>query len=77
MLRRLTPVVARPLLAVTHTSALVLHHSLVTEASVRAVHRRGAAVVTWTVDDPVELVRVDRAGVDAIVTNDPRLFLPN
>jgi glycerophosphoryl diester phosphodiesterase len=40
------------------------------------VHRRGAAVVTWTVDDPVELVRVDRAGVDAIVTNDPRLFLP-
>jgi glycerophosphoryl diester phosphodiesterase len=30
--------------------------------------------VTWTVDDPVELARVDAAGVDAIVTNDPRLF---
>jgi glycerophosphoryl diester phosphodiesterase len=34
-------------------------------------------VVTWTVDDPDELVRVDEAGVDAIVTNDPRLFLSN
>jgi glycerophosphoryl diester phosphodiesterase len=31
-------------------------------------------VVTWTVDDPTELARVEDAGVDAIVTNDPRLF---
>ena len=53
-----------------------MHHSIVTEASVRAAHARGAAVVTWTVDDREELARVDRAGVDAIVTNDPRLFLP-
>jgi glycerophosphoryl diester phosphodiesterase len=44
---------------------------------VRAAHRHGAAVVTWTIDDPAELTRVDAAGVDAIVTNDPRLFLPN
>ena len=77
VLRRAMPIAVRPLLAVTRATALVLHHSLVTEASVRAVHRRGAAVVTWTVDDPVELARVDAAGVDAIVTNDPRLFLPN
>jgi glycerophosphoryl diester phosphodiesterase len=67
----------RPLLAVTRTSALVLHHSLVTDASVRAAHRRGAAVVTWTVDDPLVLAHVEAAGVDAVVTNDPRLFLPN
>ena len=76
LLRWLTPFVVRPLLAGTRATALVLHHSRVTEASVRAAHGRGAAVVTWTVDDPAVLARVEAAGVDAIVTNDPRLFLP-
>jgi glycerophosphoryl diester phosphodiesterase len=31
-------------------------------------------VVAWTVDDSDELARVDAAGVDAVVTNDPRIF---
>lgn len=75
-LRRTTPALVRPLLEISRASAVVMHHSLVTEASVRAARARGAAVVTWTVDDREELARVDRAGVDAIVTNDPRLFLP-
>lgn len=70
-----TPFLVRPLLALTRSSAVVMHHSIVTEASVRATHGRGAAVVTWTVDDPEELERVDDAGVDAVVTNDPRIFL--
>jgi glycerophosphoryl diester phosphodiesterase len=77
VLRWLTPFAVRPLLCVTRASALVLHHSLVTAGSVRAAHARGAAVVAWTVDDPLTLARVDAAGVDAIVSNDPRLFLPN
>ncbi len=75
--RWFAPSLVRPLLAYTRATALVLHHSVVTSGSVRAAHACGAAVVTWTVDDPRELVRVDHAGVDAIVTNDPRLFLPN
>jgi glycerophosphoryl diester phosphodiesterase len=41
---------------------------------VRAAHARGAAVVTWTVDDPAVLARVTRAGVDAVVSNDPGIF---
>lgn len=77
LLRWFTPLAVRPLLTVTRATALVLHHSLVTNASVRAAHARGAAVVTWTVDDPAVLARVDAAGVDAIVTNDPRLFRSN
>ena len=77
LLRWLTPVAVRPLLSATHATALVLHHSLVTTGSVRAGTLGGAAVVTWTVDDPVALARVEAAGVDAIVTNDPRLFLSN
>jgi glycerophosphoryl diester phosphodiesterase len=76
LLRFATPVLLRPLLAMTRADAVVMHHSLVSEASVHAAHRCGAPVVTWTVDDPVELARVDAAGVDAVVTNDPRLFLP-
>ena len=73
-LRRVTPPIVRPLLAVTRAHDVVLHHSLVTRASVRAAHARGAAVVTWTVDDPAILARVDEAGVDAVVTNDPLIF---
>ncbi len=76
LLRFLTPFAVRPLLWATRASAVVMHHSIVSAASVRAVHARGAAVVTWTVDDAAELARVEDAGVDAVVTNDPRLFLP-
>jgi glycerophosphoryl diester phosphodiesterase len=77
LLRWATPLVVAPLLSVTRATALVLHHSLVTNRSVRAAHARGAAVVTWTVDDPAVLARVEAAGVDAIVSNDPRLFRSN
>jgi glycerophosphoryl diester phosphodiesterase len=77
LLRFTLPFLVRPLLALSRASAVVMHHSIVTAAAVRAVHARGAAAVTWTVDDADELVRVAEAGVDAIVTNDPRLFLSN
>ncbi len=73
-LRRITPSVVRPLLAYTGASAIAIHHSVITRACVRAAHARGAPVVAWTVDRPVDLARMDAAGVDAIVTNDPRLF---
>jgi glycerophosphoryl diester phosphodiesterase len=74
VLRWLTPLLVRPLLAMTRATDLVVHHSLVTSGCVRAAHARGAAVVAWTVDDPRVLERLARAGVDAVVTNDPRIF---
>lgn len=74
LLRLATPLLAGPLLALTGANAVVMHHTLVTAASVRAVHARGAPVVTWTVDEPAELARVVALGVDAVVTNDPRIF---
>ncbi len=55
-------------------SVAMLHHAVVTPAVVRSCHALGAPVVAWTVDDPRELERVVAAGVDAIVTNDPRIF---
>jgi glycerophosphoryl diester phosphodiesterase len=37
------------------------------------VHAIDAPVVAWTVDDPGTIRRPVEAGVDAIVTNDPRI----
>lgn len=51
------------------------HRSLVDGAHVAAWHRRGMFVASWTVDDPLELRRLDHAGVDGIITNDPRAAL--
>ena len=31
-------------------------------------------VLTWTVDDPADLARVVAAGVDGVITNDPRIL---
>lgn len=47
------------------------HHALVHRVSMQRWHRAGFAVLTWTVDEPAELTRVDRLGVDGIITNDP------
>jgi glycerophosphoryl diester phosphodiesterase len=77
VLRRITPWLVRPALALTRAEALVLHHSLVSHASVRAAHARGVPVIAWTVDQPRDLVRVEEAGVDAVVSNDPRIFRPD
>jgi glycerophosphoryl diester phosphodiesterase len=71
--RSCLPIAVGSLLRMSRTTALSLHHSVVTSRTVNAAHRRGAAVIAWTVDDPGELRRVDAAGVDAVVTNDPRI----
>ena len=55
-------------------SALMLQHAVVSPAAVARAHAAGAAVWAWTVDDPAELARLEAAGVDAVISNDPRLF---
>ncbi len=54
--------------------ALMLQHAVVSPAAVARAHAAGAAVWAWTVDDVDELARLDAAGVDAVITNDPRIF---
>jgi glycerophosphoryl diester phosphodiesterase len=54
--------------------ALMLHHAVVSPAAVVRAHVAGAAVWAWTVDDVDELARLQAAGVDAVITNDPRIF---
>ena len=55
-------------------TAVMLQHRLVTEASVRSAHAAGLPVLAWTVDDAAEIDRVVAAGVDGVISNDPRLF---
>ena len=74
VLRRLMPLLVAPALALSHGRALVLHHSAVSEPATRRAHAHGVPVVAWTVDDVRDLARVDAAGVDAVVTNDPTIF---
>ncbi len=74
-LRPAIPAVVGTLLDRSGASTLVLHHTLVSERVVRRAHARGAPVVAWTVDHPRDLTRLDEAGVDAVVVNNPGLFL--
>jgi glycerophosphoryl diester phosphodiesterase len=52
----------------------MLQHRLVTESSVAKCHAAGLPVLTWTVDEPEDLLRVVTSGVDGVITNDPRIF---
>ncbi len=53
--------------------ATVLHpeHTLCTADNVKAWHTTGRPVNAWTVDDPLELQRLNELGVDGVFTNDP------
>ena len=52
----------------------MLEHRLVTESSVVKCHAAALPVLAWTVDEPADLERVVTAGVDGVITNDPRIF---
>ena len=55
-------------------SALMLQHRLVTRGAVARAHAAGAPLLAWTVDTRADLDRVVAAGVDGVITNDPRIF---
>ena len=54
--------------------AIMSHFRLVTEALVRAVEQAGGELYAWTVDDPLQIRRLEALGVTGVITNDPRLF---
>ena len=56
--------------------ALMAHRLLVSRHLVDRVHRAGGQLYVWTVDDEREIERMETLGVDAVITNDPRLFSP-
>ena len=54
--------------------ALMCHQILVSGGLVRAVHEAGGQLYVWTVDDAPRIRALEALGVDAVITNDPRLF---
>jgi glycerophosphoryl diester phosphodiesterase len=54
--------------------ALMVHRLLVSRLLVRRVQEAGGQLYVWTVDDAREIASLEALGVDAVITNDPRLF---
>ena len=52
----------------------MLQHRLITPGGVARAHAIGTPVLAWTVDTRTDLQRVVAAGVDGVITNDPRIF---
>ena len=54
--------------------AIMSHRLLVSRQLVRHVHDAGGQLYVWSVDDAAEIERLEALGVDAVISNDPRLF---
>jgi glycerophosphoryl diester phosphodiesterase len=73
-LRLAAPTIVPRMIRRSGATALMLHHALVTRRAVARARAVGAHVLAWTVDHPADLERVVEAGVDGVITNDPRIF---
>lgn len=73
VLRTALPRRVRGLVRRSGAGSLMLHEAVVTEAAVARAHALGVAVLAWTVDSPASVLRVVEAGVDGVITNDPRM----
>jgi len=74
--RRVLPRQAASAIRTLRLDALMAQWRLVTGGLVRAVHGAGAELYVWTVDDARQIARLEALGVDGVITNDPRLFVP-
>jgi len=51
----------------------VPRYTLVTSEIVKRMHQSNLKVAVWTIDEPKDMVKFAKIGVDAIVTNNPEL----
>jgi glycerophosphoryl diester phosphodiesterase len=56
-------------------SYVVPHYRLLTRRLVEKLHAAGRKVVTWTVNDPRQMLRAADLGVDAIISDDTKLLV--
>lgn len=73
-MRRVLPRRIAAMVERARAGAATLHFTLITPAAVAACHARGTAVWAWTVNDTAVAAQLEKAGVDAIITDDPRIF---
>jgi glycerophosphoryl diester phosphodiesterase len=74
--RRILPTQIARLMRAGRIEAVMSHFLLVSPQMVRAAHECGGEVYVWTVDEAKRIELLDSMGVDAVITNDPRLFDP-
>jgi glycerophosphoryl diester phosphodiesterase len=55
-------------------SAVALDHRVVSSRAVEICHRLGVAVIVWTVNDSALATSLVGRGIDAIITDDPRIL---
>ena len=59
------------LLRSVRASAVTLDHRVVSNRAIEVCHRRGVAVIVWTVNEPALATSLVARGIDAIITDDP------
>jgi glycerophosphoryl diester phosphodiesterase len=64
------------LLEAAGASAATLRHPVISKAVVDRCHDLGVPVLAWTVNRRDVLARLDRLGVDGVITDDPGIFPP-
>ena len=74
VMRRRIPGQAARAIREGRCEALMANRLVVTGRLVSAVHDAGGELYVWTVDDARQIARLEELGVDAVITNDPRLF---
>jgi glycerophosphoryl diester phosphodiesterase len=73
-MRRRLPGLAAGHITEGRVDAVMAHYRLASPKLVQAVHGAGGELYIWTVDDGDQIKRLEALGVDAVITNDPRLF---
>jgi len=74
--RALLPEQAARFVARGRCEGVMAHYLLVSRQLVARVQSAGGFVYVWTVDDEARIRRLEAIGVDGVITNDPRLFVP-
>lgn len=74
--RLLLPSRIAGLLEEAAASAATLRHPVISQSVVDRCHQLGVPVLAWTVNRPAVLARLDRFGVDGVITDDPGIFPP-
>ncbi len=72
-LRAVAPRRLPPLLRAVGARAATLDHRIVSTRAIDACHALGIAVLVWTVAEPERVRTLVESGVDAIITDDPRI----
>ena len=73
-LRARLPRWAAAMLRARRCDVIIVHRLLVGRALVRSIAREGGQLWVWAVESRRRLERLERLGVDGVLTKDPRLF---